>query len=265
MSNPAIRQPRFVNLQAANAAPFWRAVAGWLGAATKRPIAVVEEGHWTAWRDLFALGEADLATACGSYYVAWAGQRPPVASLVAAPVMAAPHYEGRPVYFSEVLVRADSPFEAFEDLAGARWAFNEPGSFSGHLVIRHELARRGWGKGFLGSMVESGSHETSLALIAAGAVDVAAIDGVVWEAELRARPRRAEGFRLLARWGPYPIPPVLASARVSPAWRERYAETLLAMHRDPAGRKILADAGVARFAAVQDADYDVLRQVEAPC
>lgn len=261
MSTNPIRQPRFVSLQAANAAPFWRAVATWLGEATKRPIAVEAEGHWTDWRDGIEAGEVDLATACGTYYTAWADHRPPLASLVAAPVMADPRYGGRPVYFSEVLVRADAPFETLADLMGARWAFNEPNSFSGHLVIRHELALRGWGPGFLGSMVESGSHETSLALIAASAVDAAAIDSVVWEAVLRANPARAAAFRRLEAWGPYPIPPVIATARVSPAWRERWAETLLAMHRDPAGRKILAAAGVARFAPVADAEYDVLRHL----
>ncbi len=264
MSTNPIRNPRFATLQAANAAPFWRAVATWLGETTRRPIAIEGEGHWTAWRDLLAAGEVDLGTVCGSYYVRWAAERPPAVTLLAAPVMAGARYGGRPVYFSDVVVRADSPFEMLEDLVEGRWAYNEPESYSGKLVIHHELALRGWGPSFFGSMVESGSHETSLSLIAAGAVDVAAIDSVVLEAEFRARPERAAAFRVLETWGPNPMPPVVASSVVSPAWQARYRTTLLAMHQDPAGRRILTDAGVACFAPVEDADYEALRHLQAP-
>src|SRR3989338_1744951 len=82
-ANP-IRYPRFVNLQAPNAAPFWQAVATWLGEATRRPIAIEREGHWTAWRDALAEGRLELGTACGAYYAAWADERPPAVALVAA-------------------------------------------------------------------------------------------------------------------------------------------------------------------------------------
>ena len=33
--------------------------------------------------------------------------------------MAAPRYQGRPVYFSDVIVRRDSPAMVFDDLRGA--------------------------------------------------------------------------------------------------------------------------------------------------
>lgn len=265
MSTNPIRNPRFVNLQAPNAAPFWRAVATWLGEATRRPISLETDGHWTDWRDRLATGEVELGTICGSYYVSWAAEQPPAVTLLAAPVMAGSRYGGRPVYFSDVVVRADSPFEVLEDLAEGRWAYNEPHSYSGKLVLHHEMALRGWGPSFFGSLVESGSHETSLSLVAAGAVDAAAIDSVVLAAELRARPERAAAFRVLTSWGPNPMPPVVASRAVSPAWQARYRATLLAMHQDPAGRRILAAAGVAGFAPVEDADYDALRRLQASC
>jgi hypothetical protein len=34
------------------------------------------------------------------------------------------------------------------------------------------------------------------------------------------------------------------------------------MHADPAGQAALARAGLARFAAVRDADYDAIREME---
>lgn len=263
MTTNPIRNPRFVNLQAANATPFWRAVATWLGEATRRPITMETEGPWRDQRDALRAGELDLGTICGAWYVDWVAADPGSVALLAAPVMEGALYGGQPVYFSHVVVRADGPIEVLEDLAEGRWAFNEPDSYSGKLVLHHEMARRGWGPSYFGSLVESGSHETSLALVAAGAVDAAAIDSVVWEMALRAQPERAHAFRIIDTWGPAPMPPVVASRAVSPAWRARYRDTLLAMHRDPAGRQILASAGVARFAAVEDADYDPLRALQA--
>src|SRR6185436_5884963 len=41
--------------------------------------------------------------------------------VVAAPILVGDRYAGQPVYFSDVIVATDSPFQSFTDLRGTRW------------------------------------------------------------------------------------------------------------------------------------------------
>jgi ABC-type phosphate/phosphonate transport system substrate-binding protein len=79
----------------------------------------------------------------------------------------------------------------------SRFAFNERTSHSGYGVVRHALARRGYSRGFFGSVAESGAHQRSLSLIADGAADASAIDSTVLETEFLHRPDLAQQVRVV--------------------------------------------------------------------
>src|SRR5262245_52776583 len=68
------------------------------------------------------IGDVDVAFLCGLPYVRLAAQPEPRLELLAAPVLRGARYGGRPVYFSDVIVRRESRFRSFADLRGARWA-----------------------------------------------------------------------------------------------------------------------------------------------
>ena len=70
-------------------------------------------------------------------------ERPGELELLAAPVLDGPRYEQQPVYFSDVIVRADSPYHTLEDLAGETWAYNEESSHSGYNLVYASLLERG--------------------------------------------------------------------------------------------------------------------------
>src|SRR5690606_18240938 len=131
-------------------------------------------------------GDIDLCWICGLPYVDKADRGADIAPCV-APVMNDPRYGGDAVYFSDVVVRADSPVRAFRDLHGRSWAYNEPRSHSGFNLVGYHLASRGLRWDFFGEIVEAGSHQAALEMILAGTVAGAAIDSSVLEAELRAR------------------------------------------------------------------------------
>src|SRR5262245_27135054 len=65
-------------------------------------------------------GEADVSFVCGLAYIELAGRLGREA--LAAPVLRGTRYRGRPVYFSDVIVRAEAPFRKFADLRGCSWA-----------------------------------------------------------------------------------------------------------------------------------------------
>jgi phosphonate transport system substrate-binding protein len=245
-----------ISLWSDNARPTCQGIADYLSEHAGVRATLVAGVPWQEQQWLLDQGQADVGFICGLPYV----RRVERLELLVAPVMRAARYQGRPVYFSDVVVRHGSPFRSFADLRGATWAYNEPGSFSGYAAPRAHLAALGETAGYFGRAVESGAHLRSLELIAAGAVDASAIDTTVLELELRRRPELAAQFRSVETIGPSPIPPVVIARGLAAAVKQRLRDALLHMHEDGEGQDILSDGLLARFVAIHDADYDDIRR-----
>ena len=249
--------------QAPNAEPFVQAVAAWLGRQLGREAHYVNGVPWQERERLLYAGEVDVGWICGLPYAWQADSARPSLELLAAPVRRGARYGGRPVYFSDVAVRRDSPFRRFADLRGASWAYNEQCSHSGYNVTRYQLARLGEYGRYFGRVVEAGSHQNALQMILRGEIDASAIDSTVLETELGLRPSLAGQIRVIDSFGPSPAPPWVISRRVPAGLRREIRLLLAGMHRDSAGQAILSAAQVARFAIVHDADYDPIRRMDA--
>lgn len=244
---------------AENADATCRAIAAYVGDRLGMATRFVDDVPWPVREARLDAQEIQLCWLCGLPYVWKADADVPVIELCVAPVMQSARYADRPVYFSDVVVRRDSRFQAFADLRGAAWAYNEPRSHSGYNVVAHHLAGIGASDGYFSRAVESGAHQTSLRMIANGAVDGAAIDSTVLEAELARCPALGDAIRVIGTLGPSPMPPWVVATSLPPALRQSIADLLLGMHHDPAGRAILSTWGIARFAAARDGDYDPIR------
>jgi phosphonate transport system substrate-binding protein len=249
----------FVSLLAANADVHYRMLAGYLARQAGVPIALVENVSWQERERLLNCGQADLGAVCGAQYVRMAGQLVAPVQLLAAPVMRAERYQGRPVYFSDLVVRADATYQAFADLRGTTLAYNEPRSYSGYQVLRAHLAARGEGGSYFGRAIEAGSHQAALRTIIAGAADVAAIDSTVLERELFLYPALASKIRIIDSLGPSPIPPLVVAHQLPLATTRLLRDALLDMHEDADGRRILRAGLLSRFVAVEDSAYDCIR------
>lgn len=184
---------------------------------------------------------------------------PHALELLAAPVVSGRRYEGRPIYFSDIIVAADSPFESFADLRGASWAYNDRRSHSGYGVTLHHLLSLGETAGYFGDVVRTGAHRRSMRMVAAGEVDASAIDSHMLAVELREYPTLAGRLRVIGSLGPSSIQPVVAARRLPGRLKADLREALLAMGDDPAARAILDFAFVDRFVPVVDTDYDDIR------
>jgi len=202
----------FVSLAAENADAFYADLAAYLSHGLGSAVRPVDEPAWQAREQLLIRGQAHLGVVCGLQYVLSRerGDEPGL-ELLAAPVMCGPRYGREPVYFSDVVVRAGHSARTFEDLSGARFGFNERTSHSGHGIVRHTLAARGYTNAFFGSIVESGAHQRSLLLITTGVIDASAIDSTVLETELLRTPDFRPEPRVVATLGPSPIPPLVIS------------------------------------------------------
>lgn len=244
--------------QAGNTVPISRALAGYLSQRLGRPVRYLDGYDWRAAYADIAAGRIDIGWICGRPYVELRDGGAPV-SLLAAPVMAGGRYGGRPIYFSDVVVRRDSRFQSFGDLRGASWAYNEPGSQSGYHITRYHLARLGQTGRYFGRVVASGGHVRSLKMVLGGEIDASAIDSTVLEWEWAGAPELSDRIRVIETLGPSPIPPLVVSGERGFAAREVAREALLALPDTAEGRAILALGGLERFVAVEDGDYDAIR------
>lgn len=198
---------------------------------------------------------------CGLPYVWKADQPMARIELLAAPVMSGERYRNRPIYFSDVVVHRESDFETFADLRGASLVYNESRSHSGFNLVRYHLARQGETWRYFSQVRASGSHQRSLQMILNQEVDASSIDSTVLESECRRQPGLLSSIRVIETLGPSPIPPWVMQKNLPSEMKKELKELLLRMHTDPAGIRVLTAGAIARFVAVEEADYDTIRSM----
>jgi phosphonate transport system substrate-binding protein len=246
---------RFATFLAPNMLPVYRFLATRVGQRLGRPVELVVGRSF----DQFEAGQVDLGVICGLPYVWLADRHPPPVEPLAAPVLAGARYGGRPVYYSDVIVRHNSPIGCLAELEGRSWAYNEPASHSGYTVTLYSLVRMGAGPGFLGRVVQAGFHQRAIRLVASGAVDAAAIDSQVLAIELRDHPRLADRLRVVGSFGPSTIQPVVAASRLPEQLKDAARELLVGLGNDSSARPALAYGLIERFTPVGDAAYNDIR------
>jgi phosphonate transport system substrate-binding protein len=256
-----MRPLTFVSLMAPLARPFYAALADYLCARTRLPVRFFDEGTWEERSLMLSEGGAQLGVVCGLQYVLRRDQGACAFEPLAAPVMAHPRYGGRPVYFSDVVVSAQSHFGRFAELRGGAVAFNEATSHSGYNVLKAHLARIGEPYAFFGSVVKGHAHQNSLQLVLTGVVDAAAIDSTVLELECRREPSLRERLRVIETLGPSPMPPLVAHPSMPPGYRIALRAALLELGESPESQRLLNGWMKSRFAEVSDGDYDPIRRM----
>jgi phosphonate transport system substrate-binding protein len=250
---------RFATFLAPNMLPVYRFLAERISDRLGRPVELVVGTSF----EQFERGEADLGVICGLPYVWLADRHSAPVEPLAAPVLVGARYGGRPIYYSDVIVRHDSPITCLEELRGRSWAYNEPTSHSGHTVTLYSLVTIGARPGFLGPVVEAAFHQRAIRMVHSGSVDAAAIDSQVLAIELRNHPRLADGLRAIGAFGPSTIQPVVAASRLPDQLKDQVREILVTLAGDPAARPILAYGLIDRFTPVGDAAYDDIRAMLA--
>jgi phosphonate transport system substrate-binding protein len=254
----AARPLTMASCMAQNADAMCRELARYFEEKLGVAVELVEDMPWQARERALDAGALDLCWICGLPYVEKADRGQYVEPCV-APVMIGARYREQAIYFSDVVVHADSSAARFADLRGSTWAYNEPCSHSGYNIVCHHLAAHGETLGFFARRVEAGAHQAALRLIARGEACVAAIDSTVLEAELARHPELRACLKVIDTLGPSPAPPWVFGSAMPQAMRRRVRECMLRMSDDVEGRRILAGWGIARWRAVTSSDYDPIR------
>ncbi len=214
--------------------------------------------------DPFADGSADFGWICSTSYVDLATRqdKPTIELAGVAWVPLDDGSEHRPIYFGDVVVRADAPFRELADLAGQRVGCNDEVSLSGHYALRLALNDSGVDPDAFADLVFTGGHHQSLDMLLDGRLDAATVDSVV-RSSRASTDSQVDGLRVLTRLGPWPVQPLVARTDLDPEVRRRAVKALLASSEDPAMQRELRDASLCCFVPVESDHYATIRTAMA--
>ena len=252
---------RVVTFLAPNMLPTYELTIAYVSQKLNYPIELVVGSNYD---EIYA---ADFCLICGLPYVLRTAPRltPSPLTAIIAPVLQGARYQNKPIYFSDVIVRADSPFQSFADLRGCSWAFNERESQSGYGITRYWLAKQGETNGYFGKVVEAGYHQNAIQMVYEGQVQASAIDSLVLAVELKQHPELGTELRVIDSLGPSTIQPFAASSHVALTLRDDVQGVMAEMHKDPNAAEFLNRGLIDHLTAVQDKDYDDIREMLTVC
>lgn len=155
------------------------------------PKRLCDDGRW---KEHCSSPELLFSQTCGYVFHPLAGR----VRVIATPCYAAEGCEGAD-YSSMIVVREEAPVRAIEDLRGGVAAVNDIQSQSGYSALRSVIAPHQEGGRFFARVIVTAAHIDSVAAVATGAADVAAIDCVTYALIARYRPAALDGIRVLGR------------------------------------------------------------------
>jgi ABC-type phosphate/phosphonate transport system substrate-binding protein len=203
--------------------------------------------------ELWARQDLGLAMMCGLPF----SQREPRARLVAAPIPSPGRYGGRPVYFTDIAVRADSKFASLEDTFGHTIGYTLHDSMSGYAALRRHLLAFRKGKPLYAKSVGGlQSARTVIEALADGRIDVGPLDSYSHDLLRANDPQFAAQVRVVATTQAAPIPPLVATAPVAGAQLEAVRRAL----QEADAPAILLLKG---FAVPKERDYAVFDRIIA--
>jgi ABC-type phosphate/phosphonate transport system substrate-binding protein len=177
---------------------------------------------------------------------------------IAAPIPSLDWAAGKPLYRSDLIVRADSAFETLEDTFGGRLGWTVEHSHSGFNALRHHLlAFRTAQRPRLYSEVVGHliTARSILDAVLAGRIDVGPLDAY-WHALLRYhRPELTEDVRVVGTTALAPIPTFVAAPGVAADDVARMKHAFAAAHLEPWFPSLGKTLRLAGFAPVSQGDF----------
>ncbi len=162
-------------------------------------------------------------------------------------------------YSSIIIARADGPVKRIEDIAGRRFAFEDPGSTSGYLIPRDVLETANLNlfemrsprdpvpDGRVGYSFANGEINV-VAWVSRGLADAGAISNLDWDDPSAMPAHLKSDIVAIHRTPPVVRSIVMVRAGLDVALAARLSDVLEHMHETPAGRATLkAYFGVARY------------------
>ncbi len=173
---------------APGAAAAWRRLFEWIAQESGVPLEIVDHAFPAKLEALWERPDLAATFMCGLPFAK--DPRPLVP--VAAPVPLSPRYGGKPVYFTDFIVKNDSSYRTLADTFGKRLAYTIPSSHSGYNAVRHHLLRYRTPerpKLYAETVGPVFTPRRALEALVAGATDVAPLDSLCHDFSASTSPR----------------------------------------------------------------------------
>jgi phosphonate transport system substrate-binding protein len=233
----------------------YQALLDYLSEQLDRPVELVQRRTYAEINDLVESGYVDLAFVCTSAYLDGNAS-------FGMELLAAPQVDGETVYYSLLILPADSLAESMADLEGKTFAFTDPMSNTGRNYPTYLVQQLGRSpETFFERTFFTYSHDDAIRAVADGLADGAAVDSLVYDFAIARDPSLATRTRVVHRSPPYGIPPVVVGPAIRPQLKADLQAILLAMADDEPGRAALRTIGVDRFVTIGDSAYATAREL----
>ncbi len=232
-------------------------LAEYLGRQLHRSVELVQGKTYSEINDLIRAGGVTVAIVCTNAYLE--GQED-----FGLEALVVPQIHGETVYYSYLIVPADSAARSLADLRGTTFAFSDPLSNSGRLVPVYHLQEIGeTPETFFRRTIFTYSHDNSVRAVMDKVVDGAAVDSLVYDFMAERDPAVQAQTRVITRWGPYGINPIVVPPSLEASLKERLRTLFLTMHQNGEGQAILSALGVDRFRPPDATSYESVRVMRA--
>jgi len=233
----------------------YRDLLDYIGRELGLPVELVQGKTYAEINDMVRTGDVTFAFVCTNPYLQGKDD-------FGMELLAAPEVNGETTYYSYLVVRADSPFGSLADLRGRTFAFSDPLSNSGRLAPVYQLALKGeTPESFFSRSIFTYAHDNSIKAVADNLVDGAAVDSLVYDYWVKTGSGYTSRTKVIEKWGPFGINPVVVRPGLDPALKQQLREVLLGMDTDAAGREILSALLIDRFVVPDDSIYDSVRKM----
>ncbi|MBC8015130.1 MAG: phosphate/phosphite/phosphonate ABC transporter substrate-binding protein [Sporomusaceae bacterium] len=232
---------------------YYRKIADYVSNKTGRQAILIQRKTYAEVNMLLANGDVDIAFLSTGAYSSYRGMNE-----IELFVMA--EHLGNSLYTAEVIVHKDSTIRTIDDLGGKVFAFTDPLSFSGHMVIEEYLRQRNTiPEKFFSRYFYTYSHDKSIWAVANKVSDGASFDSQIYEYAKAKSPELVANIRIIASIGPAPTGPVVINKKVKPEYREQLRHIFLTMHEDPKVFEAMQGLVIDKFVMPTPELYEPLR------
>ncbi|MDU2063873.1 MAG: phosphate/phosphite/phosphonate ABC transporter substrate-binding protein [Sporomusaceae bacterium] len=233
----------------------YRVIAAVISRKMGRQAVLIQRKTYAEVNQLLANGEADVAFLSTGAYSAYRGMNE-----IEVLVMA--QYGGTSLYHADIIVPKDSPARSLADLQGKVFAFTDPLSYSGHMVIEEVLRPyHTTPETYFSRYFYTYNHDKSLWAVANKLADGASFDSQIYEYMQQRRPELTNQVRLIATIGSAPTGPIVVQKKLEQSQKETLRQVFLELETEPEARKALQGLVTDRFVMPQPELYQPLRKI----
>ena len=239
----------------------WRELFLWVGQRARVDLQWIDHAFPAPLGELWSRPDLGCVFMCGFPFARSA--HPP--RLLAAAIPSPQRYGGKPVYFTDLVVRAVSDFRTLEDTFGSRMGWTVEDSQSGFNAPRHHLlqfrrpVRPTLYKESVGPLI---TPRRVIEALLDNRIDVGPLDSYCHDLLKKHDAALTDRLRTVATTAAAPIPPLVAAADLDDATVARLRTALLDVSQRPELAKLRDTLLLQGFAAVEPQAYAITLERE---